>query len=107
MSCHLRYGTVQYKVLWSYWYGTAGRADGALRSDARNTRKDRIRVKKPRNPSGLHRCENTRPTFASQIYIPCLSRGETDKGEANDGVDPLKREEDVEVGVTKSRGNKL
>ena len=43
----------------------------------------------------------------SQIYIPCLSRGETDKGEANDGVDPLKREEDVEVGVTKSRGNKL
>ena len=74
----------------TYWYGTAGRADGALRSDARNTRKDRIRVKKPRNPSGLHRCENTRPTFASQIYIPCLSRGEADKGEANDGVDPLK-----------------
>ena len=61
----------------------------------------------PRNPSGLHRCENTRPTFASQIYIPCLSRGEADKGEANDGVDPLKREEDVEVGVTKSRGNKV
>ena len=31
----------------------------------------------------------------SQIYIQCSSRGETDKGEANDGVDPLKGSDEI------------
>ena len=41
------------------------------------------------------------------IYRAYHGGKQTCKGETNDGVDPLKGEEDVEVGVTKSRGNKL